>query len=70
MKLSRKECRTEGGFVYHQLTFNFGPNRVTVRYVSDDMWKARFSDARSVWVVWHALKEDSFKKPPLQGRLL
>lgn len=70
MKMSRNLLKTEGGFVFHELVFNFGPNRVARRYVTDDMWKARFSDARSHWIVWNAVKGEGFKKPPLQGSLL
>ena len=70
MRLTQKRTETEGGFAYYELTFDFGPNRVAKRYVSEEMWRARFSDARSPWVIWHAVKGDEFAKPPLQGRLL
>jgi hypothetical protein len=69
MRLSRCERRTEDGFVYHELTFNFDGGKKTKRYVTDDLWRARFSDARSVYVIWAAVRSNRFKQAPVQGDL-
>lgn len=70
MQISRKEHQTESGFVYHELFFKFSAERTATRFVPDDVWRARFSDARSPWLIWHAVKDAGFSAPPLQQRLL
>lgn len=67
-KIHRKEIRTESGFIYHRLTFSFKGKGKMIRYVTDDIWKARLADAHSAWVVWHAVKDN--KEPSAQMTLL